>query len=184
MIKQGSSSTRGFTLVELMVVIVIMSILASLLLMNIGGMDQRKAMQAREVFIMDMRKMLRTANDQSRILALNPQIATDVANFQYSAVEYLPQQQNTALISQNNTWKPFNDFKVRVLPDHVSFDVQPLEHRYANARNSELLQQNAPKLIWLGNGEAKPVRVQFYLEDRPVGEEIRIDHLGKIANES
>lgn len=44
------SSVRGFTLIELMVVIVIMAIMASLVLMNIGGVDQRKAMQAREVF--------------------------------------------------------------------------------------------------------------------------------------
>lgn len=184
MIKQGRSSIRGFTLVELMVVIVIMGILASLMLMNIGGMDQRKAMQAREVFIMDMRKILRTANDQARILALTPQSATDVANFQYQVLEYLPNQPNTGLLNQNNSWAPYTEFKARILPDHVSFDIQALDKRYSNAENSELLKQNAPKLIWLGNGEAKPVRIQFYIDDRPVGEEIEIDHLGKIANES
>ena len=48
------SSVRGFTLIELMVVIVIMAIMASLVLMNIGGVDQRKAMQAREVFLLDL----------------------------------------------------------------------------------------------------------------------------------
>ncbi|MGE8684189.1 MAG: type II secretion system protein GspH, partial [Acinetobacter sp.] len=30
---------------------------------------------------------------------------------------------------------------------------------------------------------AKPVRIQFYFEQLPIGEEIEIDHLGKI-NES
>ena len=45
------SSVRGFTLIELMVVIVIMGILASLVMLNIGGVDQRKAMQAREFLI-------------------------------------------------------------------------------------------------------------------------------------
>ena len=51
------SSIKGFTLVEVMVVIVVMGILASMILMNIGGTDQRKAMQAREVFLMDMQKI-------------------------------------------------------------------------------------------------------------------------------
>ncbi|MGB8484537.1 MAG: type II secretion system protein, partial [Acinetobacter bohemicus] len=50
-----SASIRGFTLIELMVVIVVMAIMASLILTNINGVDQRKAMQAREVFIMDLR---------------------------------------------------------------------------------------------------------------------------------
>jgi len=40
-------SVRGFTLIELMVVIVIMAIMASLILTNINGVDQRKAMHFR-----------------------------------------------------------------------------------------------------------------------------------------
>lgn len=60
---------QGFTLIEVMVVIVIMGIMASLVVLNVGGVDQRKAMQAREVFLMDVQRVLREANDQSRILA-------------------------------------------------------------------------------------------------------------------
>ena len=48
------SRIQGFTLVELMVVIVIMAIMASLVMLNINGVDQRKAAQARDVFIMDV----------------------------------------------------------------------------------------------------------------------------------
>ena len=66
----GSALIRGFTLIELMVVIVIMAIMASLILTNINGIDQRKAMQAREVFILDLHQINREANDQARILAL------------------------------------------------------------------------------------------------------------------
>ena len=36
------------------------------------------------------------------------------------------------------------------------------------------------QLIWFGNGEAKTVKIQFYLEQKPIGSEIQIDHLGKI----
>ncbi len=44
------SRIQGFTLVELMVVIVIMAIMASLVMLNINGVDQRKAAQARVFF--------------------------------------------------------------------------------------------------------------------------------------
>ena len=70
---------------------------------------------------------------------------------------------------------------MRSLPDHVSFQIQALEQqRYAKAQNRDLTQANSPQLIWLGNGEVKPVRIQFFLEDREVGAAIEIDHLGKI----
>ncbi|MGB8697544.1 MULTISPECIES: pilus assembly FimT family protein [Acinetobacter] len=182
--KHTASSIRGFTLVELMVVIVIMAIMASLILTNINGVDQRKAMQAREVFIMDLRRINREANDQARIFALDVQTATDVSPFRYSVVEYLvPSLQATqnSVLNQNKKWQDYSEFEKRALPDHVSFNVQSLDHRYENANNDDLLNANAPKLLWLGNGEAKPVRIQFYFEQRPIGEEIEIDHLGKIS---
>ena len=45
---------KGFTLIELMVVIVIISIIASLIVLNIDGVDQRKAMQVRVLLILDL----------------------------------------------------------------------------------------------------------------------------------
>ncbi len=178
-----SLSVRGFTLIELMVVIVIMAIMASLILTNINGVDQRKAMQAREVFMMDLRRINREANDQARIFALDVQRATDVAPFRYGVVEYLvPPMQAEApqRLEENKKWQPYAEFAQRALPEHVSFSITSLDHSYENANNEDLLNSNAPQLLWLGNGEAKPVRIQFYFEQRPIGEEIEIDHLGKI----
>ena len=83
MIRSHHASIRGFTLIEVMVVIVIMSIMASLVVLNIGGVDQRKAMQTREVLLLDLQRILREANDQSRILALDVQAATDISPFRY-----------------------------------------------------------------------------------------------------
>ena len=50
----SSHVVRGFTLIEVMVVIVIISIIASLIVLNIDGLDQRKAMQAREMLLLDL----------------------------------------------------------------------------------------------------------------------------------
>ncbi|RDC53239.1 type II secretion system protein [Acinetobacter lwoffii] len=180
MIRSPHSAVRGFTLIELMVVIVIMGIMASLVLLNTSGVDQRKAMQAREILLVDLQRVLREANDQSRILALDVQSATDVTPFRYGIIEYRSAAQTEQNL-QNEKWQNYADFKLRSLPDHISFQIQALEQqRYAKAQNRDLTQANSPQLIWLGNGEVKPVRIQFFLEDREVGAAIEIDHLGKI----
>ncbi|MFV5502225.1 MULTISPECIES: type II secretion system protein [Acinetobacter] len=180
MIRSPHSAVRGFTLIELMVVIVIMGIMASLVLLNTSGVDQRKAMQAREILLMDLQRVLREANDQSRILALDVQTATDVTPFRYGIIEYRSAEQSGQNL-QNEKWQSYADFKLRSLPDHVSFQIQTLEQqRFANAKNRDLTQANSPQLIWLGNGEVKPVRIQFFFEEREIGAAIEVDHLGKI----
>ena len=180
MIRSPHSAVRGFTLIELMVVIVIMGIMASLVLLNTSGVDQRKAMQAREILLLDLQRVMREANDQSRILALDVQTATDVTPFRYGIIEYRSAEQS-GQNRQNEKWQSYADFKLRSLPDHVSFQIQTLEQqRFANAKNRDLTQANSPQLIWLGNGEVKPVRIQFFFEEREIGAAIEVDHLGKI----
>ena len=186
---------KGFTLIELMVVIVIISIIASLIVLNIDGVDQRKAMQARELLILDFKKMNREAVDQSRIYALVVQSQTDVANFGYRFDEYIPQRSQTNdathrlndLNSSNNNqkkWLEADAVTVRELPNRVSFTVESQDHEFKQAQNTDLLGNNAPKLIWLGNGEVKPVSIQIYYDQKPVGDLIQIDYLGKIDDAS
>ena len=189
---------KGFTLIELMVVIVIISIIASLIVLNIDGVDQRKAMQARELLILDLKKMNREAVDQSRIYALVIQSQTDVASFGYRFDEYIPQRPQTndathrlnhsnALNSSNNNqkkWLEADAVTVRELPNRVSFTVESQDHEFKQAQNTDLLGNNAPKLIWLGNGEVKPVSIQIYYDQKPVGDLIQIDYLGKIDDAS
>lgn len=178
-----SQHHKGFTLIEVMVVIVIISVVASLIVLNIDGLDQRKAMQAREMLMLDLKQINREATDQSRIYALDIQNATDVADAQYGIVEYIPitkDSKKTVSIIESKPWKEVAEFQKRTLPDHVSFAIQAQEHDFKNADNTDLLGTNAPKLIWFGNGEAKPVTIQMYYDQTPVGEVIRVDYLGKV----
>ncbi|HCO09424.1 MAG TPA: type II secretion system protein [Acinetobacter ursingii] len=169
----------GFTLIELMVVIVIIAILASLILLNISGVDQRKAMQAREFFILDLKKINKESVDQSRIFALLTHNATDVAPFSYELAEYHDLRAQT-VIQEDKKWQPYSEFPVRVLPERVAFNIESVDQNYQNATQQDLINQQAPKLIWFGNGEVKPVRIQFYFEQNPVGDPIEVDHLGNI----
>ncbi len=160
--------------------IVIMAVMASLVVLNIGGVDQRRAMQAREMFILDLKKINKEATDQAKVFALNTQNATDIAPFSYNLYEY--HDQSLELIQQaDRTWQPYKEFKTRQLPKNVSFSIQSLDTTsYGKAKNEDLLGGKAPQLIWFGNGEAKPVRIQFYYEQQPIGHELELDHLGKV----
>ncbi|WP_338563327.1 type II secretion system protein [Acinetobacter sp. KS-LM10] len=194
---------QGFTLIELMVVIVIISIMASLVVMNLGGVDQRKAMQTREMLIMDLKRINREANDQSRIFALVVKPATDVATFQYAIQEYRSQatsspstnngqinlasgsnQSVQASLSKSKQWVELDDSYTKTLPQAVSFSLESEQHDFKRANNSELVGGDSPKLIWLGNGEVKPVRIQMYFQQKPVGELIQIDYLGNVHENS
>lgn len=193
---QSSHQQMGFTLIELMVVIVIISIMASLVVMNLSGTDQRKAMQAREILILDLQRINREANDQSRIYALSTQPATDVQPFQYGLLEYQSpntmnqQASNNAnqngfnradrQLTQSETWVELKDQPMKELPHGVSFSIQDTAHEFKNANNSDLISADAPKLIWLGNGEVKPVAIQMYFEQKPIGDLIQVNYLGKV----
>lgn len=173
----------GFTLVEVMVVIVIMGILMSLVMLNIDGMDVRKAMQQRELLVLDLKKINREANDQARVYALRIDPPTDVHAFQYRVIEYYKPQSvdaNTMSLTQADPWRELKQFPLRELPEKISFRVENQEHNYAQASNSELLGDRAPKIIWFGNGEAKPVQIQMYYANQAIGAPILIDYLGKV----
>lgn len=143
-------SQKAFTLIEIMVVIVIMTIMASLVVLNIGGVDQRRAMQAREMFILDLKKINKEATDQAKVFALNTQNATDVAPFSYNLFEYHDQSREQ-IQQADRTWQLYKEFKTRQLPDHVSFSIQSLDTAtYNKAKNEDLLggESSSIDLVW------------------------------------
>ncbi len=176
-------SNAGFTLIELMVVIVVMGIMASFILVNLDGTEQRKAMQAREVLLMDLQKINQEANDQALILALQQHTATDVTPFQYQFVQYQSVKKEfsaSAVVNPEQRWQSYPAIPSRRLPEQVSFTIQSLDNPPPEINQQDLMGVDAPQLIWLGNGEVKPVRIQFYFAQKPLGNEIEIDHLGKV----
>lgn len=175
----------GFTLIELMVVIVIISIVASLVVMNISGVDQRKAMQAREILLLDLKRIQRESVDQGLVLALKLEPATDVHPFRYRVQQYQGRTDtetspSSAIIQNEQLWRELSSVAARELPEQVSFKIEPAQYDFDNANNTDLIGENAPKLIWLGNGEVRPVTIQMYYAQKPVGELITVNYLGRI----
>nr|WP_298892242.1 type II secretion system protein GspH [uncultured Acinetobacter sp.] len=181
-----------------MLVIVIMAVMASLIVMNVQGIDQRKVMQARELLVLNLKKIRLESADQGRILGLLIQPATDIAPAQYEVVEYRPQANsdnsnqsklNQSQFNQNQPmrerdqyrWQLATDFDSQTLPEQSSLQIQSLDHQL----NLDVLKQNdaLPQIIWLGNGEAVPVRIQLYLQQQQVGDAIVLNRLGAVSDE-
>ena len=202
-VQQIAKPQQGFTLIEVMLVIVIMAVMASLIVMNVQGVDQRKVMQARELLVLNLKKIRLESADQGRILGLLIQPATDIAPAQYEVVEYRPQanpdssnqnqlnqsQSIQSQFTQNQPmrerdqyrWQLATDFDSQTLPEQSSLQIQSLDHQL----NLDVLKQNdaLPQIIWLGNGEAVPVRIQLYLQQQQVGDAIVLNRLGAVSDE-
>jgi general secretion pathway protein G len=188
--------TKGFTLVELMLVIVIMSIFAAMVVMSITGVDHRRLMQQREQLINDLSVIRLESMDQSRVFALLATTTTATQEAGYVVAEYQSPELQTArqqksskveLDFQNKAklWQPASEFKSRQFSDGAYLQIKGLgtATRYGkNNQNQALLGRESPDLIWYGNGEVKPVRLQLIKDNLPIGEPIYINSLGIISN--
>ena len=184
----SSQKQDGFTLIEVMLVIVIMAIMAGLIVMNIQGIDQRRVLQAREVLEMDLQRIRLESLDQGRILGLISLPATDIAPSSYRVVEYVKQPQTVQnsllpnLPQQDQyAWKAAPDFQVKNLPDQTHLSIQMLEHGLKLDPLKTKNTQDIPQVIWLGNGETIPARFQLFMQQQPIGEALELNRLGRVV---
>lgn len=180
---------QGFTLIEVMLVIVIMAVMASLIVMNIQGIDQRKVMQAREMLLLDLQRIRLEAADQGRVLGLVFLPATDVAPSAYQVMEYVEKPAdknqtlndlNTQMSQRQYIWQAAQDFVIKPLPTQSSLQIQMLDQQI-KLDNLKLAQGQMPQLIWLGNGEVLPARLQIFWQQQPVGDVIELNRLGLVV---
>ncbi len=171
----------GFTLIEVMLVVLIAGIFAAMIGLSIGGSDTRRVLQEREELMDSIAEIRLESQDQGRMLGLIflDQTATNPAR--YVVVEYDP-----TATDKDKRWKPSVDFKVHALPSGVELSVTPLQDN--NQKPSEHLNditsgQLSPKLIWFGNGEATAARLQLVQEGQNVGDAVEVTALGSVKKD-
>lgn len=187
---------RGFTLIEVMLVIVIMSIFAALVVVSVSGVEQRKLMQQRDQLINDLNVVRLESSDQARVYALMTTSATATAPAGYFFAEYqLPEQADPTTLStqpqnsarannatQKPLWQPVDGFKARTLEEGAMLQIRSMDNSPQVSGPEGLLGRQSPDLIWFGNGEVKPARLQIIFNNQPIGNPIYINTTGMVSD--
>lgn len=173
---------QGFTLIEVMLVVVIAGIFAAMVSLSVGGSETRKVLQEREQLIDSIAVIRLESQDQGRMLGLLAldQTATDPAR--YLVMQFDPIDPN-----KDKRWKPAEGFKVHALPTGVILTVIPVQdstQQTPTARLNDITSSSlSPKLIWFGNGEATAARLQLSQEGQPIGDAIEVTSLGRVKKD-
>lgn len=189
-VKSIHNQQQGFTLIEVMLVIVIISMFAVIVVMSISGVDHRRLMQQREQLMNDLAIVRLESLDQARIFALIPTSGNATSAAGYVIAEYQPEEEETGRPRQAQgkpVWKPVADFKVRSFSDQAYLQVSSLESKpsyqdQSSTRGQALLGREAPYLIWFGNGENKAVKLQIINNNQPVGSPIYLNSAGMASD--
>jgi len=175
---------HGFTLIELMIVIVIVAILAAMVALSVDGSDNRKIMQEREQLQDAIAEIRLESVDQGRMLGLVPLLQTATDPARYVVVQFDPLETN-----KDKRWHLTNDFKIHDLPKGVELSIAPLQNstRQNQATALERFKVDSelnPQMIWFGNGEATAARLQLSRDGQPIGEAIEVTTLGRVFKDS
>lgn len=180
---------QGFTLIEVMLVIVIMSIFAGLVVVSISGVEQRKLMQQRDQLINDLNVVRLESADQARVFALITTSASATNPAGYFFAEYQPPQtdpqsgQAMFTSEKKPLWQPVDAFKTRSLSENAVLQIKNMDNSPQQLNGPEgLLDQKSPDLIWFGNGEVKPARLQLIFDNQPVGNPIYVNSAGMVSD--
>ena len=203
---QNRYAQHAFTLVEMMVVVVILSIFAGMMTLSVGSSEARKNRAFYE-HLQDSLSYLRLVSAE-RMQPLGVVINADAsgqARLQAVALTnaYAPFEQTQTVgmdgdspknnmelsaMSSNSTntpptptWQPV-DIDLPEIPPNVTIRMSSLDAGVSSSQpvNAWFVEANVPEVVWFGTGEASPVQLEVLHNNRPVGDAIVITPDGRV----
>ena len=193
--------SNGFTLVEILLVLVLMGMMTAFVVMNVEGIEYRKALQARESMQLDLEQIAYISQQQGRVLGLKVLPINSDGQISYQVVEYKAAKHRVTPVDygitvngskldgslstdqqQSVQWSDVPDFTVQTLPYQVTITIQP--DATAMKMFAQRNQAALPQLVWLGNGDAVAAHIQLLWQQRPLGEPLYLNSSGQVAVES
>lgn len=177
---------QGFTLIELMVVMLLIGLLSGLVMLGVGGNEQRNQLLARSQLEGQLRQLALESLDQGRLIGLQTRVEQD-KQYYFAVSLDLPDEQSVmpnapVLSSLENRagqnapqWRPLSSFKAQALPDGVTLNIEPLQ-----IVQGHTWPAGWPTVVWLGNGESRPARLQLNHGDQLIGEPIYVWPSGRV----
>ena len=165
---------QGFTLIEIMVVIVILAIFAGMMSLSVGGSENRKnsAFYERVTSNLNYVRLLSTERMQPYGLAIKlPQNDSPNQLVVVKLQNAFTQSQSTTSLATKSAppqWVIEKQIQPLDVPDNLTVNIRPLDDN-ANLPTTQpsptqnspdwLSGNQAPPVVWFGTGEATPVQI-------------------------
>lgn len=158
---------RGFTLVELLVVLVILALFAGMMTLSVSGSDNRKNLAFYEHLQSNLRYVRLLSSERMQpygvaIKLADHQGVIDSATNQLMVVK-LPPVAPSAVSQPSPTprWQLEDSMAPLDIPNGVDVTIQPLDAANIASQQTPawLVGNQAPPVVWFGTGEATPVQI-------------------------
>ena len=199
----------GFTLVEIIVVVVILSIFAGMISLSVGSSDSRKNLAFYEhltdslsyVRLLSAERMQPMglslqADKQGQISPVIVTLSNPYAAYQTNnnastadstpknAMELSAMSATSESTLKTPSWELESAVTLPEMPAGVSLSIQSLEASNSSMGTQELqpwfAEQMVPQVLWFGTGQASPVTIEVRYQSRLVGDVITIMPDGSI----
>ncbi len=199
----------GFTLVEIIVVVVILSIFAGMISLSVGSSDSRKNLAFYEhltdslsyVRLLSAERMQPMglslqADKQGQISPVIVTLSNPYAAYQTNnnastadstpknAMELSAMSATSESTLKTPSWELESAVTLPEMPAGVSLSIQSLEASNSSMGTQErqpwFAEQMVPQVLWFGTGQASPVTIEVRYQSRLVGDVITIMPDGSI----
>lgn len=147
------SRSRGFTLIEILVVIIILGLLASVAVFSLGGSTQRREL---DQHARDLLLVLQVAGE--RAILDNAEIGVGIADNRVSFMRYTPAEQAWSLLNE----RPFRE---RTWASDFAIELETEDDPPRMPTSEDAVER--PDLVFFSSGETTPFRVTMSLETDP-----------------
>lgn len=179
-------ANKGFTLVEVMVVIVILSVFAGMMTLSVGSSESRKNLAFYEHLQSNLNYIRLLSVEEMKPYGLAIRLAKADNPTQLVVVKLENSQQNPNE-KQTPTWQLENSIPALDVPNNIQVDISPLDSGVDMSQMPNyLLGNQAPPVVWFGTGEATAVQIMVQKKQDnsdtiyPVAEPIIINTSGAI----
>ena len=158
---------RGFTLVELLVVLVILALFAGMMTLSVSGSDNRKNLAFYEHLQSNLRYVRLLSSERMQpygvaIKLADHQGVIDSATNQLMVVKLPPiAPSGVGQPSPTPRWQLEDSMAPLDIPNGVDVTIQPLDATNVAPQQlpAWLVGNQAPPVVWFGTGEATPVQI-------------------------
>lgn len=163
----------GFTLVEILVVIFIISIVTSVALLTIGRNDNKKI----ESFTNQLNQIMSLAEERAMLQPAVLGLVIEDNSFHFASL-------NSATVNKNNTWKSLDDKQLGAheIPDDIELRLQVAGKKTSDQEDDEVKQ--GPQIIISTNGDITPFTLYIGKRGQEPRYAIKGDADGRLTRQS